>query len=159
MSRPVTQAPSEFFAVRISVELAKACKSEWERRGISKRTLFERAIRVELGLPVTAQTVQPDPELLAIPLIQFTKGVGKPSGCDISTTLIEDMRLVVEHTEGLTKRSFFEHALLVELGLLPTKKTTTTTESATRSPGGDGTQETRDFTATTRKSATKEEAA
>lgn len=55
MARPVRMPPSKLSGVRLSIDLIEACDREIEERGITKRELFERALRRELGLPEPAE--------------------------------------------------------------------------------------------------------
>ena len=50
MARPVTKPPAKFIGTQLSLDLVEAYERELERRGITKRELFERALRRELGL-------------------------------------------------------------------------------------------------------------
>lgn len=56
MARPVTMPPSKVSGIRVSLDLLEACDREVHERGITKRELFERALRKELGLPEPEDT-------------------------------------------------------------------------------------------------------
>ncbi|MGN2642488.1 hypothetical protein ACTD5D_41205 [Nocardia takedensis] len=51
MPRPVTMPPSKFIGTRLSLDLVDEYERALAERGITKRELFERALRKELGIP------------------------------------------------------------------------------------------------------------
>lgn len=66
MARPAKLPPTKAVGVNISCEVVEALDKAVEQRGVNKRTLFEIALRRELGLPDYPGLS--DPEQEALPL-------------------------------------------------------------------------------------------
>jgi len=67
MARTAKLPPTKPVGTNLSHEVVVALEEAVESRGVSKRTLFEIALRRELGLPDYPGLPDPDQEVLKLP--------------------------------------------------------------------------------------------
>lgn len=172
MARPTKLPPAEPFGVKLNDTLVDAITKDRTRRSMTKRQMYETALVAALGLPrelveelklpvVSREGFKPDPELLKVPLTEYTDGTGKSNTLVMSVDLIALVRAELDlRTEPAKVRRYVERALLTELGLLESDKPAWEPVGSTslRQNSG-GTQTTLSFKTTNRTQSQKKKVA